>query len=54
MAALVAGDCLCARTGDDTFVVLHRAAEDEVVARTELEFFLAAWSSGHAGNAELV
>jgi hypothetical protein len=54
MAALVAGDCLCARTGDDTFVVLHRAAEDEVEARTELEFFLAAWSSGHEATATLV
>jgi hypothetical protein len=54
MAALVAGDCLCARTGDETFVVLHRAAEDEVEARTELGFFLAAWSSGHGATAELV
>jgi hypothetical protein len=54
MAALVAGDCLCARTGDETFVVLHRAAEDEVEARTELGFFLAAWSSRHGATAELV
>ncbi len=54
MAALVAGDCLCARTGDETFVVLHRAAEDEVEARTELGFFLAAWSSRRDATAELV
>jgi hypothetical protein len=54
MAALAAGDCLCARTGDETFVVLHRAAGDEVEARIELKFFLRAWSSGRGVTAELV
>jgi hypothetical protein len=54
MAALAAGDCLCARTGDETFVVLHRAAGDEVEARIELGFFLRAWSSGRGVTAELV
>jgi hypothetical protein len=54
MSALAAGDCLCARTGDETFVVLHRAAGDAVEARLELEFFLRAWSSGREATAELV
>jgi hypothetical protein len=54
MTALVAGDCLCARTGDHTFVVLHRAAGGEAEARLELEFFLRAWSNGRGATAELV
>ncbi len=52
--ALAAGDCLCARTGDHTFVVLHRAASDEAAARVELGFFLRAWSSRRGVSAELV
>ena len=54
VAALVAGDCLCARTGDHTFVVLHRAAENEAKARVELGFFLRAWSDRRGVTAELV
>ena len=52
--ALVAGDCLCARTGDNTLVVLHRAASDEAEARLELGFFLRAWSNTRGATAELV
>jgi hypothetical protein len=51
---LAAGDCLCARTGDHTLVVLHRAASDEAEARVELGFFLRAWSSRRGVSAELV
>ena len=52
--ALAAGDCLCARTGEESLVVVHRAAADETEARIELGFFLRAWEQRHAGvRAEL-
>jgi hypothetical protein len=54
VTALVAGDCLCAPVGNDTFVVVHRAAADEAEARVELDFFLRAWESRYADvSAEL-
>jgi hypothetical protein len=46
--ALTAGDCLCARVGPRTLLVLHRAAASEAEARTELGFFLRAWQLRHA------
>ena len=53
--ALTAGDCLCARVGRDTMLVVHRAANDEEEARLELRFFLRAWEGLHRGvRAELL
>jgi hypothetical protein len=49
--ALTAGDCLCSRLSLDTLVVFHRAAVDESEARTELRFFLDAWSARHGDPA---
>ena len=49
--ALTAGDCLCGRLTTDTLVVIHREAVDESEARTELRFFLAAWSARHGDAA---
>jgi hypothetical protein len=47
--ALGEGDCFCVPVDDETVLVLHRAAADEVEARTELTFFLRAWQGRHAG-----
>ena len=50
--ALLAEDCLAARTGDDTCEVLFPWVEtkaDAVQAWMELVFFLKAWAHGHPG-----
>jgi len=53
--ALVAGDCLCARLGDDTVLVVHRDAADRTEAKVELGFFLRAWVGLHTqARAEFV
>jgi hypothetical protein len=50
--ALLAEDCLAARTGDDTCEVLFPWVEtkaDATQAWMELVFFLKAWAQGHPG-----